>query len=84
MIGSREKISLDRTEKAYRCSDSVQPIRREMFLKMVEMVYLTTEFVSFGKVPQSRSSSRELRRFIPAQMEVHACLCLLDKLPQVG
>jgi hypothetical protein len=30
-----------------------------------------------------RSSSRELRRFIPAQMEVHTCLCSLDKLPQI-
>jgi hypothetical protein len=30
-----------------------------------------------------RSSSRELRKFIPAQMEVHACLCSLNKLPQI-
>jgi hypothetical protein len=30
-----------------------------------------------------RSSSRELRRFIQAQMEVHACSCSLNKLPQI-
>ena len=50
---------------------------------MVGMVYWKTEFLSFDKVPQLRSSSSELRRFIPARMEVHACSCSLNKLPQI-